>query len=375
MLFLCGVVSLALHAGVAAPDAPNLFFVSGLTVVGKEGGGESTGSPAELDPLFRFPFAEDTIEEAADETVTAADTVENGDVAGFDDLPFTFDVGDSAPEVVVGIDDLTESGGESGGVGISGFDAFDHFFEVVDFGFDIFTAGFRSLDVQAELEVFFVTDEDVGERSDFGEDRAQFGFAALPEGGAVVEVEADLAAVFLGGAGDFQTEFAGLGGEGGDQTGEVNDLDTFFAEDAFEVKIFDIEFAADFTGAVVLDAGTAAAVTAVGEVELVTETPGVVLFKFGTFVVHVAAGEVVFDHAGDGAAFDESGQNFGLETEVAGDAGDVGFSAGDLHLEVGSTMEGLTIDRGQTDTHTGSDQQRISGIFFEFQSHLLISLI
>ena len=218
-------ISSALDAGVTAPDAPNLIFVSGLAVVSQEGGGKSTGRPSELDPFFRFPFAEDGVEETTDKAVAAADTIENGDVAGFNNLPFAFNVGDSAPEMVVGINDLTEGGGESSSVGISSFHAFDHLFEAVDFAFDILTAGFGSFDLQAELEVFFVTDKHVGERSDFSEDSAEFFFAALPEGGAVVQVKADLAAVFLGGAGDFQTEFAGVGRQRGDQTGKVDDLE------------------------------------------------------------------------------------------------------------------------------------------------------
>ena len=124
---------LAFDAGVTAPDAPDLFFVSGLSVVGEVGGGESAGSPTELSPLFGFPAAENGVEITADETVAAADAVKNADFAGFDDLPFAVDIGDGAPEVGVGIENLTESGGESGGVGISGFDAFAHFLEVFAF--------------------------------------------------------------------------------------------------------------------------------------------------------------------------------------------------------------------------------------------------
>ena len=85
----------------------------------------------------------------------------------------------------------------------------------------------------------------------------QLGFAAFPEGGAVVEVKGDACAVFLGGAGQLEAELAGVGGEGGDQAGQVDDLDAFFAEDAVQVEVFDVEGAADFAGAVVVDARAA----------------------------------------------------------------------------------------------------------------------
>ena len=39
------------------------------------GGGESAGGPAELDPFFGLPALQDRIQEAADETVAAADTL------------------------------------------------------------------------------------------------------------------------------------------------------------------------------------------------------------------------------------------------------------------------------------------------------------
>ena len=63
------------------------------------GGGESAGSPSELDPFFRFPAFEDGVEETADKSVAAADTVKNVDLTGFNNRPFAVDIGDGAPKV------------------------------------------------------------------------------------------------------------------------------------------------------------------------------------------------------------------------------------------------------------------------------------
>ena len=245
---------LPLDAGVAFPDGPDLVFVGGLGVVGEHGGGEGAGGPAELGPFFGFPTFEDAVEHAADEAVAAADAIEDADGAGFDDVPLVSGGHDGAPFVVVGAFDFAEGGGVGLGVREGFLDSVDHFFEAFDLGFDVFAAGFRAFDAEAELEVFFVADEDVGDAGDFGEDGAEFFFAAFPEGGAVVEVEGDFGAVFFRGAGEFKAELAGLGRECADEAGEVNDLHAFFGEDAVEVEVFDVEGAADFAGAIVPDA-------------------------------------------------------------------------------------------------------------------------
>ena len=82
-------------------------------------------------------------------------------------------------------------------------------------------------------------------------------FAAFPEGGAVVEVEGDLRAVLLGGAGDFEAELACAFGKGADKAGEMDDLHAFFSKDAVQIEIFGVENATDFACAVVLDARAA----------------------------------------------------------------------------------------------------------------------
>ncbi len=360
---------LALDAGVAFPDAPDLGFVGRLGVVGEEGGGEGAGGPAELDPFFRGPSAKDAVEEAADESVATAYAVEDLDFAGFDDMPIGAGSHDGAPEVGLDADDLAEGGGKDGGLGEFFFGTVDHAFEAFDFVGEAGAAGFRALDAEAELEVFFVAHEDVGGTGDLGEDGVEFVLAVDPEGGAVVEVEGDAGVVAFGCTGEFETELSGLGREGGDEAGEVDDLDTFASEDAVEIEVFDVESAPDFTGAIVMDAGATGSGAAVGEVELVAVAPGAILFDFLAFVGHVTAGEVILDETGDGAAFDEGGEDFDGEAEVGGDTGDVGFGAGGLHREGIAAVHGLAVGGGEADAHAGRDEECGGGLGAEVQMH------
>ena len=145
----------------------------------------------------------------------------------------------------------------------------------------------------------------------------------------------------------------------------MDDLDSLFSENLIKVKIFDIEQSSDFACAVVLHAGSAAAVSAVGEVELVTVSPGTALLYLRSLVSHVAAGEVVFDHAGDRTVFDERGQDFDGKSEKCRNACDVGLRAGDLHHKVGAAMERLTVRRSESNSHAGRNQKRISRILFQ----------
>ena len=162
--------SSAFDAGIASPDAPNLLFVCGLSIVGKMGGGKSSGGPAELDPFFGLPAAQNGIEETSDKSISAADAVENADLAGLDDLPLAVDVGNRSPEMLVGGNHLTQGGSKRIGIGISRADALDHLFEVIDLARDSFSARLGTFDLEAELEVLLVSDQDIRETGDLGED-------------------------------------------------------------------------------------------------------------------------------------------------------------------------------------------------------------
>ena len=92
--------------------------------------------------------------------------------------------------------------------------------------------------------------------------------------------------------------------------------------------------------------------------------PGAALLDFFAFVVHVAAGEVVLDEAGDGAVFDEGGQHFDRQAQIGGDAGDVGFGAGGLHDEGVAAVHRLAVGRGQTNAHAGGDDEAVCDSLF-----------
>ena len=233
-----------------------------------------------------------------------------------DHLPLVAGEHYGSPVVAVGVVDLAERGGEDLRAGILCLDTADHFLETVDLGGDVLAAGLRALDAEAELEVLFVADEDVGHAADLGEDVVQFLLAALPEGSAVVEVKADAGAVFLGGAGYLETEFAGVGAERGDESGKVDYLHAFLPEDAVEVEILHIERTAYLTGTVVPDAGSAGTVTAVGYVDLMAVAPGTALRNLGTFEVHSAGTEVALDDGGERAALDEGREDLHREAQI-----------------------------------------------------------
>ena len=91
--------ALALHARVALPDAPDLIFVGGLPVIGKKGGRQRAGRPAELRPFLWIPAAQDGVEHTADKAVAAADPIQDADVARFNDMPVSAFRQNGAPAV------------------------------------------------------------------------------------------------------------------------------------------------------------------------------------------------------------------------------------------------------------------------------------
>ncbi|MPN63513.1 hypothetical protein SDC9_211277 [bioreactor metagenome] len=66
-------------------------------------------------------------------------------------------------------------------------------------------------------------------------------------------------------------------------------LNTLFSEQAVEVKIINIKCPANFAGAVILNARTSGAVSAVSDIELMTVSPGTALFHILSFIIHIAA--------------------------------------------------------------------------------------
>ena len=272
--------------------------------------------------------------------------------------------------MAVDIDHLAQRGGEHRGVRIGFLDLLDHALEAGDLGGDILAARIGAFNPQGQLEVLLIAGQDVGNPGNLGKNPVQLFFTVLPERRAVVEVKGDPGAVLFGRPRQLETEDARLGRQGRDQAGQVQDLHPFPAEDAVQVKVLHIQGAADFTGAVVMDARPARAVAAVGDVELVPVAPRPALLHLLALVGHVAASEVVLDQAGDRAVLDEGGQHLDRQAEVGGHAGDIGFRAGGLHEEAAAGMHGLAVGRGDAHPHAGGDKQGVGAVLFQFDGHI-----
>ena len=123
--------------------------------------------------------------------------------------------------MTIGTDHFTQGGGKYRCIRECFFGPIDHALEAFDLGCKSFAAGFRTFQAEAELEVFFVTDQDIRKAGNFGEDIVQLFFAVDPERSAMVQVKRNEGAMLLGGAGDIQAELARLRRKCGNQPGQV----------------------------------------------------------------------------------------------------------------------------------------------------------
>ena len=341
-----------------------------MGVVGLERRHQRAAGPRELAPAGGLPAFEDAVQQAADKPVTAPDTVEHGDLARLDDLPLPAGAEDCAPAVAVGVHHLAQGVGEDAHAGKLPARGPDHTLESLDLPRQVAPAGRRPLDAETELEVLLVADEDVRRRRDLGEGAPQLRLAPLPEGGAVVQVEADAAPGRLGPARELQTALARLGRQGGEEPREMHDLHALRHEDAVEVEIGRRDRAAHLARAVVLHARAARAESAVGQVELVAVAPGRSLVELLALDAHVARGQVLADHPRDGAPLDEGRQHLDGQTQVRGHARHVRFRAGHLQAEGLAAVERLPVERRQPHTHARRHQQGRPGILSQGQIHV-----
>ena len=276
---------------------------------------------------------------------------------------------DGPPAVAVGADDLAQRRREHARVRMRLTHAVDHPLEAVDLAGEALAAGLRALNAQAELEVFLVADQDVGEPGDFRENLVQLGLAAFPERRAVVEVERDRRAVLLGRPGDLQAERARFRRERPDQPRQVHDLHAVGTEDALQVEVGGVQRAADLTGPVVVHARPARAAATIREVELMPIAPRPAGVDVRAFIVDVPAGQVVLDEPRDGAAGDERRQHLHRQAQVRRDARHVGLRAGRLHDKPTAAMHRLAPDRRQPHPHTRRHQQAIVAIAAKLDGH------
>jgi hypothetical protein len=118
---------------------------------------------------------------------------------------------DRSPFVMIGVFDFAKRSRIGLSMRVRLLHAINHFLKALDLRLDVFTAGFRPLDSEAKLKVFFIADEHVGDARDFGENCGQLLLAPFPKRGAVIQVEGNPSAMFLRRARQLETELRGLG--------------------------------------------------------------------------------------------------------------------------------------------------------------------
>ena len=153
---------LSLDARISAPDRPNLFFVSRLSIVCEECCGKRTRSPSELKALFVLPAFEHSVKKSAYKSVAAAYSVKDVYLARLCRVPVVSRKHYRTPDVCVDIYNLSECGGKYLGVREFFFNAGYHAFEAVDFRCKVASSGFWSFNSECKLEVFFVSYKNIG---------------------------------------------------------------------------------------------------------------------------------------------------------------------------------------------------------------------
>ena len=122
--------------------------------------------------------------------------------------------------------------------------------------------------------------------------------------------------MLLRGTCDFKAEPAGVGAEGCDETGEVDDLHSFFPEYPLEVEIPHVERTSDFAGPVVPDSRAAGAIAAVGDVDLVAVAPRSPLGDLRTLEVHPARTQVRLDERCERTSLYEGREDLHGKSEI-----------------------------------------------------------
>ena len=179
----------------------------------------------------------------------------------------------------------------------------------------------------------------------------------------------DQRAVLLGGASQFETALGGLGAHSSDQAGQMQDAHALLTEDALHIELVGRQCPANFAGTVIPHTGGTHTKAAVGDVELVAESPRAALLHLSAFIADVAGTQVIFDELGDGAALDKLGQHQTFLPQRSGDVQNVGFSAGGLHIEVIAVVDSHAVVRSDADAHTGGAGDGIAVIAAKVHFH------
>ena len=153
---------LALNSGITFPNTPNLILIRRLAVVGLHGCCQSTGRPPKLSTLFGIHCFK-TPYNKPPTNPSPPPMRSHTDFAWFHDVPILSTGNDRSPHVAICTFNFSKCSCEQTRVAILLLHSLNHLFETIDLGADVFTTCLRSFDIQAQLKIFFVTDEYIGE--------------------------------------------------------------------------------------------------------------------------------------------------------------------------------------------------------------------
>lgn len=90
-----------------------------------------------------------------------------------------------------------EGGGKHAGMRVTFFYLGNHAFEGIYFLGKVFATGLGAFKAQAELEILFVADENIGLGSDLVESLVKLSIPSGPEAGPIVQIKGNQGAVLL----------------------------------------------------------------------------------------------------------------------------------------------------------------------------------
>ena len=274
--------------------------------------------------------------------------------------------------MLIGGDHLAQCGGVGPGVGVLGADLVDHALEAVDLAAQLLAARLGTGKAQAQLEVLLVADEDVRHRRDLVEGLPKLRLPTGPEGGPVVEVEADQGAVLFGRLGELQTALGGLGAHGRNEAGQVQNAHALLAKDAVEVEIAGGQGPAHLPGPIIPNPGGTQAKAGVRDVELVPIPPGAALGHVQTLIADVAGPKLGLDEGGHGAPLHELGEDQTLLAQGRGHVQHVALSAGGLQIEQVAVVDRHPILRRDPEAHAGGAGDGVLVILSHDDTHTFL---
>ncbi len=263
--------------------------------------------------------------------------------------------------MLVGGNHLPQRGGVGPRLRIFFSDLIDHELKALDLGRKILSARLGALKAKAELEILFVAHQNICDGRDLVKGFAQLFLAALPERGAVVEVEADERAVFFCNFRNLKAALRGFLAHRGDQPRKVEDAHALFAEDAVEIEIVGTKRSADLAGAVVPHAGRSEPEAGIRDVELVSVAPGAALRHVLPLKTDVARPKLPLDKVRHRRALYKFRKHKALAAEAGRYVEHVALGGGRLQIKQVAVLHRHAVGRRDPEAHAG---HRSDCVFF-----------